>query len=207
MATIAVFCASSEAIGTHHKELAAEVGAELAVRGHRLVSGGGSISSMGALARAVRAGGGHTIGVIPEALVSHNLVADGIWSTPDVVDRDADELIVTPDMRTRKAAMDVRADAFLVLPGGIGTLEELLEIWVARSLGMHDRPVVVLDPAGVYDPLRRQIEAFVAQGFVRPAAVSVVTWTRTVDEAFAALETPTATAEAVAEEVLEAETD
>lgn len=187
-----MFCASSEAIGQEHKDLAAAVGAELAARGHRLVSGGGSISSMGALARAVRAGGGHTIGVIPEALVSH-----------EVADHDADELLVTPDMRTRKAEMDARADAFLVLPGGIGTLEELLEIWVARSLRMHDRPIVVLDPSGVYDPLRRQIEVFVEQGFVRRAAVSVVAWTRTVEEAFAALETPTATAEAVAEEVLE----
>ncbi|MGQ0464897.1 MAG: TIGR00730 family Rossman fold protein [Sporichthyaceae bacterium] len=194
MATIAVFCASSEAIGTHHKELAAEVGAELAARGHRLVSGGGSISSMGALARAARAGGAHTIGVIPQALVDH-----------EVADHDADELLVTPDMRTRKGAMDARADAFLVLPGGIGTLEELLEIWVARSLGMHDRPVVVLDPTGVYDPLRAQIDLLLEQGFVRPAAVDVVAWTRTVAEAFAALEAPTATAEVVAEEVLEAE--
>ena len=146
MARICVFCASSEAIATKYVELGAEVGTELAARGHSLVSGGGSISAMGALARAARAGGAHTTGVIPRALVE--------W---EVADHDADELVVTEDMRARKGEMDARSDAFLVLPGGIGTLEELLEIWVARVLRMHDRPVVVLDPDGLYDPLREQI--------------------------------------------------
>ncbi|MGQ0844483.1 MAG: TIGR00730 family Rossman fold protein [Sporichthyaceae bacterium] len=194
MASIAVFCASAEAIAQEHRDLAAAVGAELAARGHVLVSGGGSVSSMGALARAARAGGGHTIGVIPQALVSH-----------EVADHDADELLVTPDMRSRKGEMDSRADAFLVLPGGIGTLEELFEIWVARSLRMHDRPVVVLDPTGVYAPLRAQIDLLVEQGFVRPEAVDVLVWTTTVSAAFEALEAPTTTAEAAVEEALEAE--
>lgn len=198
MATVAVFCASSTAIDPEHVALAGAVGTELATRGHRLVSGGGSISSMGALARAVRAGGGHTIGVIPEALVAH-----------EVADHDADELLVTPDMRSRKGEMDARADAFLVLPGGIGTLEELLEIWVARSLRMHDRPVVVLDPTGVFAPLRAQIDALVEQRFVRPEAAALVTWTSTPAEAFdvieAEMETATTAGAVVAEEVLEAE--
>ena len=98
---------------------------------------------MGAVAAAARAGGAHTLGVIPQALVG--------W---EVADDDADELVVTPDMRARKATMDERSDAFVALPGGIGTLEELLEIWVARSLGMHAKPVVVLDPDGTYAGLR-----------------------------------------------------
>src|ERR1700690_1627844 len=106
MATICVFCASSESIDPRWIELAGQVGAELAARGHSLVSGGGAISAMGALARAARAGGAHTIGVIPEALVDR-----------EVADHAADELLVTPDMRTRKAAMDSRADGFLILPG------------------------------------------------------------------------------------------
>ncbi|HZE67601.1 MAG TPA: TIGR00730 family Rossman fold protein [Sporichthyaceae bacterium] len=195
MASICVFCASSEAIDARWVELGAAVGTELAARGHRLVSGGGSISTMGALARAARAGGAHTTGVIPRSLVDR-----------EVADHDADELLVTPDMRTRKGQMDARSDAFLVLPGGIGTLEELLEIWVARVLGMHNRPVVVLDPAGLYAPLREQIRVLVEQRFMRPAAAERLVWTSTVPAALDAIEAelvlPT-TAEPDAAEVAE----
>jgi uncharacterized protein (TIGR00730 family) len=187
MARICVFCASSEAIATKYVELGAEVGAAIAARGHALVSGGGSISAMGALARAARAGGAHTTGVIPRALVE--------W---EVADHDADELVVTEDMRARKGEMDARSDAFLVLPGGIGTLEELLEIWVARVLRMHERPVVVLDPDDLYDPLREQIRVLVERGFMRPASAELLRWASTVSGAFDLLEdelrnaTPTA---------------
>jgi hypothetical protein len=177
MASICVFCASSEAIEPRWVELGAAVGAELATRGHRLVSGGGSISTMGALARAARAGGAHTTGVIPQSLADR-----------EVADSDADELLVTADMRTRKGQMDARSDAFLVLPGGIGTLEELLEIWVARVLGMHNKPVVVLDPAGLYAPLREQVRVLVEQQFMRPAAADLLRWTTTVADALDAVE-------------------
>jgi uncharacterized protein (TIGR00730 family) len=177
MASICVFCASSEAIDPRWVELGAAVGAELAARGHRLVSGGGSIAAMGSLARAARAGGAHTTGVIPQSLLDR-----------EVADHDADELVVTADMRTRKGEMDARSDAFLVLPGGIGTLEELLEIWVARVLGMHDKPLVVLDPAGLYAPLREQIRELIEQRFMRPAAADVLRWTTGVGEALDAVE-------------------
>lgn len=173
MATICVFCASSEQIPSHYVDLAAEVGSELAKRGHSLVSGGGSVSCMGAVARAARAGGAITVGVIPDAL-----------RLREVADLDADELIVTPDMRTRKAEMDRRADGFLVLPGGLGTLEELLEIWTARVLGMHRKPVVVLDPDGVFDPLREQIAVLVAQRFARAEAADEISWATDVATAF-----------------------
>jgi uncharacterized protein (TIGR00730 family) len=172
-----VFCASSEAIDRRWVDLGTAVGAELAARGHRLVSGGGAISTMGAVARAARAGGAHTTGVIPTSLMDR-----------EVADHDADELIVTDDMRARKGAMDVRSDAFLVLPGGIGTLEELLEIWVARVLGMHDKPVVVLDPAGLYAPLREQVRVLVEQRFMRPAAADLLVWTTTPGAALDAVE-------------------
>lgn len=172
-----MFCASSEAIASKYVDLGAEVGAAIAARGHSLVSGGGSISAMGALARAARAGGAHTTGVIPRALVE--------W---EVADHDADELVVTEDMRARKGEMDARSDAFLVLPGGIGTLEELLEIWVARVLQMHDRPVVVLDPDDLYDPLREQIRVLVERGFMRPASAELLRWAGTVEGAFDLLE-------------------
>lgn len=194
---VCVFCASSENVDP--LGLASAVGTELARRGWTLVSGGGSVGMMGAVARAARAGGGRTVGIIPRAL------ADA-----EVADHDADELVVTADMRERKGLMDARSDAFLTLPGGIGTLEELLEIWVSRSLGMHEKPLVVLDPQGIFAPLRAQVDALVAAGFVRAAAAAEVVWATTTDEAFTALEaglsTPTHTGSApTAAELLEAQ--
>ncbi|RZS87254.1 hypothetical protein EV189_2679 [Motilibacter rhizosphaerae] len=177
MAAICVFCASAEAIDESYKELAAEVGTQIARRGHSLVSGGGRVSMMGRVARAARAGGARTYGVIPRAL--HEL---------EVGDTDSDELVLTDTMRERKALMDEHADAFLALPGGIGTLEELFEIWVARSLGMHSKPVVVLDPDGTYAPLREQVELLAQRGFVRPEALHACHWATTPEEALDTVE-------------------
>ncbi len=101
---------------------------------------------MGALAIGARERGGRTIGVIPKALVHRELA-----------DIDADELVVTETMRERKQVMEDRADAFIALPGGIGTLEEFFEAWTAGYLGMHDKPVVMLDPFGHYDGLARLV--------------------------------------------------
>jgi len=194
LATICVFCASSEHIPDRYVFLAAEVGTELARRGHSLVTGGGSVSCMGAVARAARAGGAHTVGVIPKAL-----------RELEIADDDADELLVMPDMRSRKGEMDRRADAFIALPGGLGTLEELLEIWVSRVLGMHTKPVVVLDPGGIFAPLREQVELLVRQGFARPAVWDALTWTSSVVEAFDAIEQAHLVLPPTSEEVLEAE--
>lgn len=177
MAAICVFCASSTRIPTSYVALAAEVGTELARRGHRLVSGGGDLSMMGAVARAARAGGAYTTGVIPEALLQL-----------EVGDRAADELLVVDDMRTRKGLMDTRSDAFLTLPGGLGTLEELTEVWVARFLGLHDKPVVALDVDGLYAPLRAQVALMAERGFVRAEAADALVWTSSVDEALDAVE-------------------
>lgn len=173
MAALCVFCASSELVADRYLELATQVGAELARRGHSLISGGGSVSCMGAVAQAARDGGAHTIGVIPDAL-----------RLREVADLDADELVVTPDMRSRKGEMDDRADAFMILPGGLGTLEELMEIWTSRALGLHTKPVVVLDPYGVFDALREQMTRFVAEGFALQAAVDEVQWATDVETAF-----------------------
>jgi uncharacterized protein (TIGR00730 family) len=194
VAVICVFCASSDHIPPRYIELAAEVGAELARRGHSLVTGGGSVSCRGAVARAARAGGAHTVGVIPHAL-----------RALEIADDEADQLVVTPDMRTRKAEMDRRADAFLTLPGGIGTLEELLEIWVARVLRMHDKPVVVLDPDGVFAPLREQVERLVKDRFARRSVWDAIAWTSSVVAAFDAIERGQPVLPPTAEEVLEAE--
>jgi uncharacterized protein (TIGR00730 family) len=153
------------------------VGTAIAARGHDLVSGGGRVSMMGAVASAVRAGGRHTLGVIPQALV-----------TMEVADTEADELVVTADMRERKGRMDVAADAFLTLPGGLGTLEELSEVWVAATLGMHRKPVVVLDPTGLYAPLHDLVRNLEEAGFLRRSAAEALVWTTEVDAALDAVE-------------------
>ena len=175
--TVCVFCASSQAIPQHYIDLAAEVGTLIGERGWTLVTGGGSVSCMGAVARAARAAGGRTIGVIPAALLEL-----------EVADHDADELVVADDMRSRKGEMDRRSDAFITLPGGIGTLEELLEVWTARTLGMHDKPVVVVDPDDAYAPLRAQADQLVERGFMRPTVLEALTWTADASTAIAAVE-------------------
>lgn len=177
MTSVCVFCASSSRIDGRYVDLASEVGGEIARRGWTLVSGGGSVSCMGAVATAARSGGARTVGIIPEALT-------GL----EVTDEDSDELVVTADMRSRKGEMDARSDAFLVLPGGLGTLEELFEIWSARALGLHVKPVVLLDPAGLYEPLRQLVDSLVAAGFVPIAARDALTVAGSVAEAFDALE-------------------
>lgn len=156
-------------------DLAARVGAAIADRGWTLVSGGGNVSAMGALARGARSRGGHTVGVIPKALVHRELA-----------DIEADELIVTDTMRQRKQVMEDRSDAFLALPGGIGTLEELFESWTAGYLGMHDKPVVLLDPDGHYDGLRHWLAGLVPGGYVAQAALDRLVVTTDVDAALIA---------------------
>ena len=136
---------------------------------------------MGAVGRACRAAGGRTLGVIPQALVDM-----------EVADHDSDELVVVDTMRQRKAIMDDRADAFVALPGGLGTLEELMEVWTARTLGMHSKPIVVCDPWGDYDQLRAQVQMWATQGFVRQAALEALTWATSVPEALDAVAQQTA---------------
>jgi uncharacterized protein (TIGR00730 family) len=177
LTTVCVYCASSTRIDPTYLTLAAEVGTELARRGHTLVTGGGSISMMGAIAGAARDGGAHTIGVIPRHLVMM-----------EVADLKADELVVVDTMRERKAEMERRADAFLALPGGLGTLEELFEVWTSGSLGLHAKPVVVLDPDGFYQPLWRWLEGLVERGFVRRSAYSDLRRAQTVADALDALD-------------------
>lgn len=191
---VCVFCSSSREIDERYLRLAAEVGTEIARRGHTLVSGGGNVSCMGAVAMAARAGGARTVGVIPAAL-----------RTLEFADEDADELLVVETMRQRKHEMDSRADAFLTLPGGIGTLEEFFEVWTARTLGMHDKPVVLLDPDGVFEPLRQLIDRLLAAGFVRQRAVETLAWVTDVVDALDACETAAWHERPLVEEMLEAE--
>ncbi len=175
--TICVFCASSQDIDDKYFTLASDLGAAIAKRGYGLVTGGGSISMMGAVAKNARNFGGKTIGVIPEALLEF-----------EVADEEADELIITKDMRSRKAVMDSHSDAFIALPGGIGTLEELIEVWTARSLGMHNKPIIILDPFNDYLALKNLISDLTDKFFIRQAATLVPSWTTSVDETLDAIE-------------------
>ena len=156
---VCVYCASVEGISPQYLELAAEVGRQIAARGWDLVSGGGKASMMGALGTAARQGGARTTGVIPRSLVNLE------WA-----DTDSDELLVVETMRERKALMEAHADAFLALPGGIGTCEELFEVWTSGYLGMHRKPVVLLDPDGHYKGLLDWLSGLADRGFLRPEA-------------------------------------
>lgn len=171
---VCVYCASSPT-DERLLSLAAGVGEAIADRGWTLVSGGGNVSAMGALAHAARAHGGRTVGVIPKALVHR-----------EVADVDADELVVTDTMRERKQVMEDRADAFLSLPGGIGTLEEFFEAWTAAYLGMHDKPVVMLDPIGHYDGLLAWLHGLVDSGYVARGALDRLIVVGDIDEAMKA---------------------
>ncbi|WP_432573744.1 LOG family protein [Kineococcus sp. SYSU DK005] len=166
MSTICLYGSASGGIDARHVELAAQVGRLIGERGHDLVYGGGGTSVMGAAEAAARAAGARTTGVMPKALMELELPPQGLG-----------ELVVTEDMRRRKAEMDARADAFIVLPGGLGTLEELFEIWVARTIGLHTKPMAVLDLDGHYAGLRTWLEGLVERRFARPLVFEVVHWT------------------------------
>lgn len=177
MAAICVFCASSTRIDPRWLELARTVGQELAKRGHQVVSGGGRVGMMGTLAVGARSAGGHTFGVIPQSLVDL-----------EVADDDADELVITDGMAARKTVLIDRADAFLILPGGLGTLDELFEVWTTATLGLHAKRIVLLDQDGFYAGLLAWLDGLVEAGFVQPTARSVLRVVATLEEALDSLE-------------------
>jgi uncharacterized protein (TIGR00730 family) len=177
VAAVCVFCASSSTLEQRWLDLATRTGEELAARRHTLVSGGGRVGMMGAVADAARAGGAHTLGVIPQTLVDL-----------EVADTDADELIVTADMGARKNLMIERSEAFLALPGGLGTLDELFEVWTTATLDLHRKPIVLLDPDGFYEGLMSWLGGLADTEFVRRAALERVTMAGSVDAAFHAIE-------------------
>ncbi len=157
ISSVTVFCASSDVIAEKYFAAARELGAKLAHRGWRLVYGGGCVGLMGVLSRAVLEHGGHVTGVIPKALLDLG-----------VGERGVSELVVTDGLRDRKAIMDERGDAFVALPGGLGTLEEVLEALTLKQLGYHVKPIAVLDLDGFFDPLWTQIQQCIDLGFIKP---------------------------------------
>jgi uncharacterized protein (TIGR00730 family) len=157
LSSVCVFCGSNPGADPRYIEAAAAVGRTLAQRGMRLVYGGARVGMMGQLANAAIAAGGEVTGVIPRQIVDLEVAHD------DIAD-----LRVVDSMHERKALMADLADAFVALPGGIGTLEELFEVFTWAHLGIHQKPLGLLDVAGFYAPLEAMLDHSVEQGFLRP---------------------------------------
>ncbi len=155
MLSICVYCGSRLGDSARFVATAQEMGEAIARRGARLVYGGGRVGLMGVVADAALAAGGLVVGVIPEALLQREVGHSRLT-----------ELLVVRSMHERKQAMAERADAFVALPGGIGTLEELYEVWSWQQLGYHDKPVALLNVDGYYDPLIDFMAQSVRRGFV-----------------------------------------
>lgn len=177
MVTICVYCASSEAVAADHRTVAAELGSALAARGWKLMYGGGNIGLMGEVARAALDAGGEVTGVIPHLLADREVALEEVTN-----------LIRTDTMRQRKELMDDGSDAFIVLPGGIGTLEELVEMLTLKQLGYHQRPIVLLDPTGYWRPLLDLLETMVDQGLAESSLLTLLEKTDSVTTALQAIE-------------------
>ncbi|QLP97971.1 MAG: TIGR00730 family Rossman fold protein [Rhodoblastus sp.] len=156
--SVCVYCGSSPGIDPDHVEAARALGTQMGRAGVKLVYGGGSNGLMGAVARATLDAGGQVLGIIPEFLKNKERMM-----------ADAQELIVVPDMHTRKRMMFERADAFVALPGGIGTLEELVEQLTWAQLGQHRKPIVIANLGGFWSPLRDLLDHMRQAGFIHAA--------------------------------------
>ena len=172
--SLCVYCGSRAGNSPEFSALAHEVGSWIAQRGGQLIYGGGHNGLMGIMADATLAGGGRVIGVIPKALVDKEFAHTGCT-----------ELHIVENMHERKRIMAEHADAFLALPGGIGTLEEFFEVWTWRQLGYHDKPVGLLNMNGFYDHLLTFLNSAVAAGFMNAWQMDLI---RTGDNAPALLD-------------------
>lgn len=174
--SVCVYCGSASKVDDAHKEAARELGRSLAERGLELVYGGGRLGLMGIVADAALEARGRVLGVIPEHLKAYELEHTGLT-----------ELIVVPDMHTRKRTMVDRSDAFVVLPGGLGTLDEAFEVMSWKQLGLHDKPIVVRDVNGFWNPLVGLVDHMIGDGFVRPEHRSLFAVAADTDAVFDAL--------------------
>ena len=157
MQRVCVFCGSKVGVDPALGEAARELGRCLVANGFELVFGGGSVGLMGVVADAVLEAGGNVIGVIPEVLATVELLHPGVSDMRRV-----------DSMHTRKATMASLSDAFIALPGGYGTLEELFEIITWAQLGLHQKPIGLLNTLGFYDPLIEMVDHMIASGFIKP---------------------------------------
>ncbi len=161
--SVCVYCGSSTGAQPVYAEAAREFGRALAARGLTLVYGGGKVGLMGLIANEVLEGGGRAVGVIPELLLSKEVGHTGLT-----------ELHVVKDMHERKKMMADRADAFVALPGGVGTYEELFEVYTWAQLGYHHKPVGVLNVAHYFDPFKAMLDHTVRAGFMRREYVELL---------------------------------
>jgi uncharacterized protein (TIGR00730 family) len=166
---VSVFCSSAPDIPKSSLDLAFGIGEAIGEQGWDLVWGGGKASMMGAVAKGARSKGAATIGVIPQPLI--NL---------EFEDKEATQMHVVSDMRTRKAKIEDLSDAFIALPGGIGTLEEFFEIWVGSYLKFHSKPIAVCDPVGFYDPLRTALDHLAEHNFMKTGQAELVSWCKDI---------------------------
>jgi hypothetical protein len=157
LGSICVFCGSSEGASPLYGAMAAELGRLIARRGITLVYGGGNVGTMGIMAEAALAEGGKVVGIIPVRLY-------------EMVDHiELSELLIVKDMHERKSLMQEKADAFIALPGGIGTMEELFEVWAWRYIGYHSKPVGIVNTGGFYDDLLKLLGRMKDEGFLKAA--------------------------------------
>jgi uncharacterized protein (TIGR00730 family) len=154
---LCVYCGSSDAVDDHYKQAARELGGRLAEAGVELVYGGGRVGLMGLLANAVLSANGTVIGIIPRRLVDAEVAHSGVT-----------ELVMVDSMHDRKRLMAEKADAFAILPGGIGTLDEFFEIVSWKQLSLHDKPILLVDIGDYWAPLRALLDHIVVNGFARP---------------------------------------
>jgi len=173
---VCVFCGSSTGRHPAYRRLAEALGRTLAARGLGVVYGGGRVGLMGALADAALSAGGQVIGVIPQALMDREIGHRGLT-----------ELRIVGSMHERKALMAELGDGFVALPGGIGTLEELFEVWTWAQLGLHSKPCALLDTDGFYGPLVAFLDHLVDAGFVREAHRDMLLTAHSPEELLTAL--------------------
>lgn len=176
LTSLAVFLASSPGTDPTLGPLTRGVGRALAERGIRVVYGGGGLGLMDDLAQGALDAGGQVVGVIPREMVARE------WGRSDLT-----ETHVVGSMHDRKALMAERADAFLALPGGLGTLEEIFEMWTWRVIGFHDKPVAFLDVGGFWTPLLDAVRGLVDAGFIAPAVLDDLVVATTLDDALAGI--------------------
>jgi uncharacterized protein (TIGR00730 family) len=170
---VAVFCASADGTNPLYRSAAEALGRELAARRIGLIYGGARVGLMRAVAEAALEAGGHVVGVIPEVLVDLEVAHHGI-----------SELHVTSTMHTRKALMGERSDAFIILPGGFGTFEEMFEVLAWQTLKLHDKPIVLLNTDGFYNTLLRFLDECVERGVLKEKNRRILLVASTVDEVF-----------------------
>jgi uncharacterized protein (TIGR00730 family) len=177
LSSICVFCGSNAGAQAAYLEAAEAVGRGLAQRGVRVVYGGGRVGMMGAVADAARAAGGEVVGVIPQAILDLEIGHTGL-----------DDLRVVGSMHERKALMAELSDAFIALPGGVGTLEELFEVYTWAQLGIHSKPLGLIDVAGYYGPLVAFLDHAVQERFLRPQTRTLLAVSDGLDDLLAQLE-------------------